>query len=131
MLIAYIILSQFIFKKSRLFNRLNLENSLFGKIRSILTFIDAKRAFIKKTAMIILIMCSFLFTTSFNTADKPKGSELAQRMIENTKKIECMTYHMKKTERINGKLLVQKSIIKLNRVPFKVLIKTVISQKRH
>ena len=74
-------------------------------------------------------MCSFLLASSFIKPNKPNGSEIAQRMIENTKQIECMTYHMKKTERVRGKLIVQESVIKLNRSPFKVYIKQLFPKK--
>lgn len=129
MLLAFIIWSQFISRKNRMLSPSKFKNLISEKFIGILSPIVHYKSILKKTTIIILIMCSFLFFSSFITANKPKGSAITLRMIENTKRIECMTYEMKKTERIKGKLLVQKSSIKFNRAPFKVYIEQLYPKK--
>lgn len=48
------------------------------------------------------------------------GYEIARTMFASTKEIHSLTYQMKKMERIDGKMMDQKSFVKLNREPFKV-----------
>lgn len=69
-----------------------------------------------------LILISGLLFYSGNTLQKgpPAAYDIATAMFASTKKINSLTYTMKKTERIDDELVEQTSFVKLNRNPFKV-----------
>lgn len=48
------------------------------------------------------------------------GADITREMFSSTKKIETLTYKMKKTERIDDTMVIQTSTVKLQRKPFKV-----------
>lgn len=80
----------------------------------------------RKTYSIPLLVALFLlFTASSQRADVSSGYELTHAMIKKTKSIENMTFEMRKLERINGKMVDQKSSIKIKKNPLHVYSKQV------
>lgn len=84
---------------------------------------------IKNTLKVVITIGIFLFCIAFDNNDRPSGYELIKTMISYTKQIDCLKYHIKKTERINKKFIIQESYIKYNRSPFKVYIKQLSPKK--
>ena len=113
MLIAYILWSIFI----RPFK--NGEQKSF-KITELIKAIIEQFSYSKK--LLVAIIIGALLVSSFKAVNNPKGVDIVNDMIANTKNLKSMSYSMKKTERINNKFLVQASRIKWNRDPFKVFI---------
>ena len=78
-----------------------------------------KHSFIFHFALLCLILITFGFHHQYDKS----AYEITKNMFARTKRISTLTYVMKKKERVNGKIVVQKSAVKLNRSPFKVYIK--------
>jgi hypothetical protein len=97
-------------------------NSFIGRLLKLLTNPALQKSIVvyKKG---ILAMLLFLISTSFTTHKLPDEMVLLKTMIAQAKSIDSMSYTMCKTERIENKMVIQKSFIKWSREPFKVQIK--------
>lgn len=69
---------------------------------------------------ILLFLCLLLSSATTNNGDNVSGYDLTKEMFKITKSITSMTFNMRKLERIDGKLVDQKSFIKLKRNPLSV-----------
>ena len=94
-----------------------LKNSLFNWIAKIQVNRFVK---LKMAALLILFSC---INSAFIINPEPKGATLLLQMISHTKKMNRMSYLVKKTERISGKHITQISHIEFNKNPFKVYLK--------
>lgn len=74
------------------------------------------RSQFRNTALSLLLIS--LAITGF--VNPPSGYDLVKRMFNETKKIQTLSYRIRKTERINEKLVTQISTVKLSRNPYKV-----------
>lgn len=70
-------------------------------------------------------LCLLFLSATSNKETKTSGYLLAKEMFEKTKTIKTMTFQMRKLERIDGKLVDQKSFIKLKRNPLHVYSKQI------
>jgi hypothetical protein len=76
-------------------------------------------------SFILLLICFFLLSASSPKEEEFSGYALTKSMFEKTKSIESMTFNMRKLERIKGKMVDQKSFIKLKKDPLKVYSKQI------
>ena len=84
-----------------------------------------KFIFMKK----IYFTLSILICTIFLSATLPPSDDvfsILKKMISQTDQIKGMQYEMKQVERIDGKLVDQKSLIKYDRVNFKIYAKQLV-----
>ncbi len=74
----------------------------------------------KHLTYILPVLCLLLCSATSNKDKNVSGHDLTTEMFAATKSIKSMTFHMRKLERIDGKLVDQKSFIKLKREPMSV-----------
>lgn len=67
----------------------------------------------------LLALLSLLPLIATQMKEDPTAYGIVQQMFAHTKQIESMSYRMKKTERIDGEMLVQKSFAKVTYEPYK------------
>jgi len=67
--------------------------------------------------------------SAFSSIKQESGHAIALKMFEKTASINSLTYTMAKQERIDGKMLKQKSFTKMEKSPFKVYVKQLAPKK--
>ena len=70
-------------------------------------------------ALILLLPFSILFSSPVKASD-PAALNILEQMIQSTQRIKTLRFTLNKKERIDGKMTVQSSSIKMNRNPYKV-----------
>ena len=78
----------------------------------------------RQLLLVFLFFVHFFGLMAFYPLDN-EDVKVINAMFAKTREITSMTYCMKKTERIDGKMHTQESDVKLNLNPFKVYIKPV------
>ena len=84
------------------------------------------RKFICIALFVPLLFTGGTWTTSSNPG---KAYEICQKTFLTTKTIKTLRYEMRKEERINGKMQVQVSFVKLNRNPYQVYMRQLSPKK--
>ena len=67
----------------------------------------------------------FFSALVFNPSHGQSPEEVARQMFQRLDQVKSLSYEMRKTERINGKMRKQRAFIKLHRDPFKVYIRQI------
>ncbi len=76
----------------------------------------------KKYLFSFFIIAAFFLHAAF-VSDTPSASQLVSQMLAAGKQVKTLKFALYKQERINGKLITEKSTVKLQQKPYKVYLK--------
>ena len=82
-----------------------------------------------KARIIYFSLTLCLGLSAFSIKQQESGHAIAQKMFRKTASIKSLSYTMAKQERIDGKMLKQKSFTKMEKAPFKVYVKQLAPKK--